>query len=193
MPATATVTVAFASEAAESGDVSDVPSHVSVYDDASKTTRYATFALDSSHSGLTLGQTINFAANALVFTLNRGAIYTAEIASASSTTVFTLDSGEGSNFAVGDPIDVDGDLTYITAISSDEITVSPALSGTPSANDVVRKLTDAVTDSGLEQFLRGMFDDDVYLEFQTSPATSDNIAGIDPTLLDVSNITFATT
>ena len=70
--ATATFNTAFTSEAAESGDVGDIPAYARVYDDSSQTNEIARFDLSSTHTGLTLSQTINFAANALVFTLAEG-------------------------------------------------------------------------------------------------------------------------
>lgn len=52
-----------------------------------------------------------------------------------TTTTFTLASASG--FAVGDVIDVDGEEATISAITSNAITVSPALSAAPSASDTV--------------------------------------------------------
>ncbi len=66
------------------------------------------------------------------------------IASGTSTTVFTVSSGNGSRFTVGSKVHVLraanrpgalSDNTVIAAIASDTITVSPALGGTPAAND----------------------------------------------------------
>ena len=124
--ATATFNTAFTSEGAESGDVNDIPAYARVYDDSSQTNEIARFDLSSTHTGLTLSQTINFAANALVFTL-----------------------AEGSN-------------------SSDDITAF-----------------------GLVECLRGIFRADRYISFFTGTADNSEIDGIAPTLLDVSNLTYA--
>ena len=66
------------------------------------------------------------------------------VASAASATAFTVASGEGVNFGKGCfiAVAVSGEMewTQITNISTDTLTVSPALSTTPSASAVVRNL-----------------------------------------------------
>ena len=128
--ATATFNTAFTSEGAESGDVSDIPDYCAVFDDASKTNWITNFDLTSTHSGLTLGQTISYAANALAFTLTEGA---------------------NSN--------------------------------------------DPISGFGLVECLHGMFRADRYLTFHTDDpgtgGTDNEIDGIAPTLLDVSNLDYA--
>ena len=70
--ATATYGAAITSAGAASGDVGDAASHVAVWDDASRTNLVGSFALDSTLAGLAEGQTIQFAADGLVFTLTEG-------------------------------------------------------------------------------------------------------------------------
>lgn len=58
------------------------------------------------------------------------------VSSGTSTTVF--DVADATNLKKGTWILVDGEPTLITNISTNTVTVSPALSGTPSNNDIVR-------------------------------------------------------
>jgi len=66
------------------------------------------------------------------------------VASAASPTAFTLQAGDGANFAKGCFIAVtiagEPEWTQITNVSTDTLTVSPALSGTPATSAVVRNL-----------------------------------------------------
>lgn len=67
-----------------------------------------------------------------------------EIASGASGTSFSVGAGEGANFKVGTWIlvEINGEMepTMVTAIATDALTVSPALSGTPQAGDIVRNM-----------------------------------------------------
>ena len=129
--ATATYGSQLESAGAAAGDVGDQASHVSVFDDSSLTNFVASFALDATLAGLVANQTIEFAADDLVFTL-------------------TLDSS-----------------------SEDEL-----------------------SEFGLVEAFRGIFRANRYLTWHTgapgTAGTSNRIAGITPTLLTVSNLTFAT-
>ncbi len=66
------------------------------------------------------------------------------VASAASATGFTVQSGDGANFTKGCFIAVtiagEPEWTQITNVSTDTLTVSPALSTTPSTSAVVRNL-----------------------------------------------------
>lgn len=64
------------------------------------------------------------------------------IASGTSTTVFTVDSGRGADFSVSEVVNVwrgtnTPEERTITNISTDTITVTPALGGTPTAGDAM--------------------------------------------------------
>ena len=78
--ATATFNTVIESEAAAAGDVGNVPRRVAVWDDDSQSNFVAEFLVKKAGSNpladldaLTLGQTIRFAANDLVFTLTNDA------------------------------------------------------------------------------------------------------------------------
>lgn len=67
------------------------------------------------------------------------------VASAASSTVMTLQSGEGSDITVGEFVSVKRaansnipEVRKVTVVSTDTITVTPALGGTPAANDTVK-------------------------------------------------------
>ena len=66
--ATATYNSTVTSTAAPAGEVGQTISHVALWDDTSRTNLIMTFALTSTQSALTLGQSINIAANAWVWT-----------------------------------------------------------------------------------------------------------------------------
>lgn len=59
------------------------------------------------------------------------------VATVTSTTVFTVSTGTGARFSIGNFIDVGGRTSVVSGVSSDQITVSPALSGTPNVGDYV--------------------------------------------------------
>ena len=60
------------------------------------------------------------------------------VASATSATAFKLTSATG--YAVGQMIEVDGNITYIDTLNGTDVTVKPALPATPSAADAVKAI-----------------------------------------------------
>ena len=77
---TATYGAALESAGAAAGDVGDTASHVAVWDDVGRTNFIASFALDATLAALAEGQSIQFASNALVLTLTKGASSSDDIA-----------------------------------------------------------------------------------------------------------------
>ena len=66
--ATATLNTTFSTIGAPQGAVGSIISHCAVWNDSSRTEFIMAFALTSTQVALTLGQTLNIAANAWVFT-----------------------------------------------------------------------------------------------------------------------------
>lgn len=65
---------------------------------------------------------------------------TVTAAPAPTTTRFGVAAGTGSLFEAGDTIAIGGDESVVTAIATDRLTISPALSTAPSTGDVVTRL-----------------------------------------------------
>ena len=72
------------------------------------------------------------------------AVHGSTVATGTSSTQFDVASGHGSRFRIGTliAVEISGAMEWaqVTAISTDTLTVSPALSGTPSTSAIVRNL-----------------------------------------------------